>query len=107
MHNHWRFAFEPETDEEVAAREAQRARVLAAIAALRDEVVTNNSNDYDWTRVSGYVETNYGYLPGSDVDAAEETYRIKLHQRAARARASGSMTAALAMELFHDQLVSA
>ena len=36
-HNHWRFAFVPETDEEVAAREAQRARVLAAIAALRAE----------------------------------------------------------------------
>ena len=35
--NHWRFAFVPETAEEVAAREAQRARVLAAIAALRAE----------------------------------------------------------------------
>ena len=34
--NHWRFAHMPETDEEIAAREAQRARVLAAIAALRE-----------------------------------------------------------------------
>ena len=36
-HNYWRFALVPETAEEVAAREAQRARVLAAIAALRAE----------------------------------------------------------------------
>lgn len=34
-HNGWRFAFVPETKEEVAAREGQRQRVLAAIAALR------------------------------------------------------------------------
>jgi hypothetical protein len=35
--NCWRFAFDPETEEEIAARAAQRARVLAAIAALRAE----------------------------------------------------------------------
>ena len=34
----WRFAFPPKTAEEVAARKAQRARVLAAIAALRAAV---------------------------------------------------------------------
>jgi hypothetical protein len=38
-HNYWRFAFPPETAEEVAAREAQRARVLADIAALREEAL--------------------------------------------------------------------
>jgi len=35
FHNGWRFALVPETAEEMAARKAQRTRVLAAIAALR------------------------------------------------------------------------
>ena len=46
-HNSWRFAFEPETDEEVAAREAQRARVLAAIADLRLSTLDGRLLDSD------------------------------------------------------------
>ena len=46
-HNHWRFAFVPETDEEVAAREAQRARVLAAIADLRLSTLDGRLLDSD------------------------------------------------------------
>jgi hypothetical protein len=49
--NGWRFAFPPETAEEVAAREAQRARVLAAIAALRDEARWAESNSELWARL--------------------------------------------------------
>ena len=46
-HKGWRFAFEPETDEEVAAREAQRARVLAAIADLRLSTLDGRLLDSD------------------------------------------------------------
>ena len=40
---HWRFAFVPETDEEKAAREASRARVLAAVATLRAAAASSPS----------------------------------------------------------------
>jgi len=46
-HNHWRFAFVPETGEEVAARKAQRARVLAAIADLRLSTLDGRLLDSD------------------------------------------------------------
>ena len=46
-HNGWRFAFVPETAEEVAAREAQRARVLAAIADLRLSTLDGRLLDSD------------------------------------------------------------
>jgi len=93
----------------LGTRDAPPLAEVSSFKVYRKGCVAN-AHKHKWTRKfhSCYVHTAYGWLPGDDVDDVEQAYRIELYQREARARANGNgvLPAGLAMELFHDFLVS-